>query len=294
MQLFLKRILFVILLFCASTLLSSCATYEIDELLEDDSVQTYDYTTQELWTKHGDKRIYGVLYKPKGVTGKMPVCIMSHGFNGNHKNSRDYTQAMAQLGYLTYAFDFCGAGTRSKSDGKTTEMSIITERDDLEAVIDYFKSRDDVDTSRITLMGDSQGGMVTALAAADRAEDIERIALFYPALCIPDDWLEKYGSIENVPETVSFGEVTLGSVYFTDAWGLIDRVYEEISKFKGPVLLVHGTADDTVPISYSERAASEEGYGSQCEFHIINGAGHGFKGDDRRESLTYTVQFMSK
>jgi len=267
---------------------------DVNDYLADENVKTYDYTTEELWTQHGENRIYGVLYTPQGVQGKMPVCIMSHGFNGSHKNSHGYTEAMAQLGYLTYAFDFCGAGTRSQSDGATTDMSIITERDDLEAVIDYFKSRDDVDTNRICLMGDSQGGMVTALAAAHRPDEIERICLFYPALCIPDDWEEQFGSIDNVPATYPMGQVTLGSRYFTDAWGLIGRVYEEISNYKGKVLLVHGTDDTTVPISYSDRAASSEGYGSQCEYHIIQGAGHGFHGNDRRQSLTYTVRFMSK
>jgi len=285
-----RKVLFAI---AVAALCTSCV-YDANYFLADETVKTYDYTSEELWTKHGDNRIYGILYTPKGVSGKMPVCIMSHGFNGSHKNAQGYSEAMAQLGYLTYAFDFCGAGTRSKSDGKTTDMSIITERNDLEAVIDYFKSRDDVDVSRICLMGDSQGGMVTALAAADRKDDIERICLFYPALCIPDDWEEKYGSIENVPETTQMGKVTLGSVYFTDAWPLIGKVYEEISKFKGKVLLVHGTNDTTVPISYSDRAASSEGYGAQCEYHIIQGAGHGFHGNDRRQSLTYAIRFMSK
>ena len=284
---------FIVLMALAAALLSSCV-YDADDFLADDAVKTYDYTSEELWTSHGGNRIYGILYTPKGVSGKMPVCIMSHGFNGSHKNAQGYSEAMAQLGYLTYAFDFCGAGTRSKSDGKTTDMSIITERDDLCAVIDYFKSREDVDTTRICLMGDSQGGMVTALAAAHRASEIDRICLFYPALCIPDDWEEQFGSIENVPETYQMGKVTLGACYFTDAWSLIGKVYEEISKFKGKVLLVHGTDDTTVPISYSDRAASSEGYGAQCEYHIIQGAGHGFHGNDRRQSLTYAIRFMSK
>ena len=286
-----KKILYFTLVF-ATAFLSACT--KADDYLSDENVPTYKYAKTELWTQHGENRIYGILYTPIGVEGKMPVCIMSHGFNGSHKNSHDYTEAMAQLGYLTYAFDFCGAGPRSKSDGKTTEMSIITERDDLEAVIDYFKSRDDVDTNRICLMGDSQGGMVTALAAAHRASEIERICLFYPALCIPDDWEEKFGSIDNVPETYQMGQVLLGARYFTDAWPLIGHVYEEISKFKGKVLLVHGTDDNTVPISYSDRAASDEGYGAQCEYHIIQGAGHGFHGNDRRQSLGYAVRFMSR
>lgn len=268
----------------------SC-TPKAENYLDDPNINTYQYTEEVLWTKRDNLNIYGILYKPVGIDGKMPVAIMSHGFNGSHKNCHGYAEAMAQIGYLTYAFDFCGAGTRSKSDGKTTDMSIISERSDLEAVIDYFKSRNDVDTTRICLMGDSQGGMVTALAAADRADEIERICLFYPALCIPNDWNEKFGSIDNVPETYQMGRVTLGSAYFKDAWGLIGKVYDEISKFKGEVLLIHGDKDETVPIAYSDTANTVY---DNCEYHIIQGAGHGFKGNYRKKSLKYTLQFMIK
>jgi len=37
------------------------------------------------------------------------------------------------MGYLTYTFDFCGGSViKGKSDGLTTEMSVLTEVKDLE------------------------------------------------------------------------------------------------------------------------------------------------------------------
>ena len=66
----------------------------------------------------------------------------------------------------------------------------------------------------------------------------------------------------------------LGKPYFQDIWNMsVDDVYEEIPAYEGPVLLLHGTEDDTVPLAYSERA--QRGY-RNASFQTIHGSGHGF------------------
>ena len=52
---------------------------------------------------------------------------------------RQYAILMAELGYASYCFDFCGGSVvKGKSDGKTTDMSVLTEVKDLEAVSGSF------------------------------------------------------------------------------------------------------------------------------------------------------------
>lgn len=133
---------------------------------DDNSTETYEVSTSDLWTQRGSNRIYGRLYTPEGETGRLPLVIFSHGFGGSYINLASYAEWMAQMGYMAYCFDFCGGSSYSRSDGSTTEMSVLTERADLEAIIEYFKTRDDVDASQITLAGASQGGFVSALTAA--------------------------------------------------------------------------------------------------------------------------------
>lgn len=280
-----KKILYIMLV---CLVCSSCHLDIHDYLAPEAGVKTYSYTTETLLAKRGSLTIYGVLYRPIGVEGPRPVVILSHGFNGSHKNGEDYAEAFAQLGYICYSFDFCGAGCRSKSDGKTTDMSLLTERADLETVIDCLCEREDVDPSRISLAGDSQGGMVTALTAAHIPDRIESILLFYPALCIVDDAHRLWGTYENIPATSKRGTVTLGAVYYKDCWNI--DVYSEIAKYKGPVLLVHGDKDEVVNLSYSERAS--EVY-EDATFYIIHGGKHGFHGSARKQSLNYAIQFMS-
>ena len=78
---------------------------------------------------------------------------------------RQYVIELAKLGYAAYCFDFCGGSVMgSKSDGKTTDMSVLTEVADLEAVIAHIRSLPY--TGNKPLMGCSQGGFVSAITAA--------------------------------------------------------------------------------------------------------------------------------
>ena len=130
------------------------------------------------------------------------MVILSHGFGGNYANGADYAERLAKMGYMAYAFDFCGGSTGSRSDGTTTDMSILTEKADLNAIIDYFRTRSDVDASRISLAGASQGGMVSALTAAERPDDIASLMLFYSALSIVDDAHRRWASYESITSVV--------------------------------------------------------------------------------------------
>ena len=112
--------------------------------------------------------------------------------------------------------------------------------------------------TRVVLAGCSQGGMVSALLAAQRIDDVDRLILYYPALCIPDD--ARRGRIlgakfdpMHVPETFSVITIRLGARFVLDAQKL--DPYKEISAYPKPVLICHGTADRIVHISYSKRAA---------------------------------------
>lgn len=77
--------------------------------------------------------IRGTEYRPKGDC--LPIAIVSHGFMAFQDTVRQYAKAMAEMGYVSYCFDFCGGCViKGKSDGSTTEMSVLTEVKDLEAV----------------------------------------------------------------------------------------------------------------------------------------------------------------
>ena len=77
--------------------------------------------------------IRGYEFLPEGE--RLPVVILSHGFMANHRDTDVWAAKFAQMGYAAYTFDFNGGGLLSKSDGKTTDMSVLTEVEDLKAVV---------------------------------------------------------------------------------------------------------------------------------------------------------------
>lgn len=205
---------------------------------------------------------------------------------------RQYCKLLAEIGYCAYCFDFCGGSVlnKGKSDGKTTEMSVLTEVQDLEAVIEYAQGLP-YNSKKTLLMGCSQGGFVSALTAAKHPGLVDKLVLFYPALCIPDD--ARAGKMmfarfdpQNVPEIVNSGPMRLGRCYVKDVINL-DPI-TEIKTYTGPVLIAHGTKDRIVKLDYSRQA--QQAY-PNSKLHIIEGGAHGFGKKHDAVAMEYLRNF---
>ncbi|HOQ10594.1 MAG TPA: alpha/beta hydrolase [Syntrophomonadaceae bacterium] len=241
--------------------------------------------------QRGSLIIRGHVYRRE--TGVLPAIIICHGYLANQRTVRHYAEFLAGLGWAAFTFDFCGGGLLSRSDGKPSEMSILTGVEDLKPVINYVKQRNDIDTEHISLMGCSQGGVVCALTAAKIKNEIERLILFSPAFCIPDD--ARRGKLlfarfdpENIPPVISRFPMKLSDVYVKAVKDM--NIYDEIKGYEGPVLLIHGTKDKLVDISYSRQA--REVY-KQCEYLEIEGAGHIFRRKHDRKAMEALGKFMT-
>ena len=222
----------------------------------------------------------GTEYRPEGE--HLPIAIVCHGFMANQKTVQHYAKMLARLGYAAYCFDFSGGCVMmGKSDGKTTDMSVLTECKDLKAVVDYAKGLPYTNAEDVTLMGCSQGGFVSALVASDLKQQVKKLVLFYPALCIPDDaragkmMFAKFDP-KNLPEVIKCGPMKLGKCYAADVMDM--DPFAEIKGYTGDVLIVHGTADKIVHTSYAKRAY--EAYLSRetgtVKLRLIDGGGHMF------------------
>lgn len=232
------------------------------------------YTTTTRWCKNGDKNIFGTLYVPEGYDGtqKYPTAIMCHGFGDCHTAYDVYAPEIAAQGMVCYVFDFCTGGLKSFSDGEKTDYSVITETEDLNAVIDFVKGQECVDTSRLVLMGQSMGGLVSSLVAAERPDELAAMVLFYPGYIAVDEAHELYPDREGLPtDTAEFLGAEVGARFVSDIYDL--DIYGTIGAYEGPVYILHGTADKLVPISYSERAL--EVY-PDAQLEVIEGGNHGF------------------
>ena len=236
------------------------------------------FTERELWVHRDEMRIYGVLYVPEGACADAPrpAVICSHILGGTHENSGKYAREMASRGYVGYAFDFCGGSDESRSTGKTTESSIKTEAADLSAILDVIRALPEVDERNVFLFGQSQGGAVSAMVAAERPDDVAGLVLLYPAFVIHGLAVDMFGTPENAPETYRLW-LDLGHIYAVDA--IEYDFYEHIGDYKGPVLMFQGTADFLEPKRYTDRAA--EVY-ANVDYEVFEGVGHNFQGEVRQ------------
>lgn len=220
--------------------------------------------------------------------------VLSHGFGGTGGDLDSYARILSQAGYLCLVYDFCGGSPRSQSDGSFQEMTVFTELKDLEAVMEYASRLPDVESRQLILMGCSQGGFVSALAAAAHPERVEKLVLFYPALCIPED--SRRGQMlmysfdpQNVPERIEapenpdipFRMEPIGGEYVKSVQKM--DAFAAIAPYPGPVLIVHGDSDRAVNVVNSRRA--QAAYHSvrplRCQLAEITGADHGFRdGED--------------
>ena len=176
-------------------------------------------------------------------------------------------------------------------------MSIMTEKSDLNAVMDFVEEQSFVDTDKLFLFGQSQGGMVSALTAAGRADEVKAMLLVYPAFCIVHDLHEFIPDISEVTgDVVDTAMGQLGTIYATDAYDL--DVMSEISKYDGDVMIIHGLADKTVPYEFSIEAMNTAYAEADSELLLLTGKSvHGFEmvyDEGRETALKAGTEFLLK
>ncbi len=128
-------------------------------------------------------------YLPDGY----PVVIMVHGYGDRKETLEGFASAQAQYGYVVYTYSVRGQGN---STGLSNMIS-RTEAQDLIEFVNYVKNDNGVtgsDTSKVLIMGGSQGGMVPYMAASMGMN----VRAIISAVASPDfakSWIEN-GSIK--------------------------------------------------------------------------------------------------
>jgi len=246
--------------------------------------------TEKLYLTGSKGRLFAILQKPELAEGeKCPLVILLHGFmaNGRMEPIPSIAKALEAKGIATLRIDFNGHG---KSEGKFSDMTVLNEIDDAMMVYDYVQTLDFV--SKVALAGHSQGGVVSSMMAGLLgSEKISCVVLLCAAAVLHDDCLNgcimgsKFNP-QDPPERLWVFFHRLGKKYITVGQKL--KIYETAAEYDGPVLLIHGTADTIVPISYSEKYNSIY---KNSKFVSLEGETH-FLNKRRGEVVAETVDFL--
>lgn len=235
-----------------------------------------------------NERMLGIVELPE-EDGKFPVVLMLHGFGGDHITSAfkfpRLSRRLVKKGFATVRFDFRGSGN---SEGDFVEVSPCTECRDAMEVIDWVRNSGWCD-GRVSLLGYSLGGMISSLVVG-KSENINSLCMWAPAIMnreLFEDAFKKFESEFEKNGYLDYQGLKIGKVFANEAIK-IDAA-KELEKFTGPVMIIHGSADNTVPHESVMKYAAER----SLEFKPIEGAGHKFESEEWLEELfSSTVHFF--
>jgi pimeloyl-ACP methyl ester carboxylesterase len=209
----------------------------------------------------------------------MPAVVIAHGYPSDLLAASAAPAALpeladrigAEMGWLAMALAFRGCG---ESEGS---FSLRGWLDDLLAAVDHLRGTEQV--SGVWLAGFGTGGALSVCAAAQRPEIRGVAALGAPADF--DDWASHPRRL--VEHSREVGMITdPGFPADPEAWAreLRDlRAVEFAPKLSPrPLLVVHGSDDDLVPVFDARVLVDAHGDG---ELRIVPGAGHRLRHDPR-------------
>ena len=217
-------------------------------------------------------RLNAQLDLPEKMGEKCPIAVILHGYTGNMEEPHIMAVARTfnELGFAALRADLYGHG---KSDGQFKDHTLYKWLTNAMTLIDYARNLDFV--SDVYLCGHSQGGLTVMLAAALKRDVIRAVVPLSPACMIPEgarkgELLGLSFDPEHIPDVMtSVDGVVLGGNYARVAQTI--HVEEAIRKYHGPVLIIHGDEDETVPVRYAVEAA--EAY-AHAKLVIIPGDTH--------------------
>jgi len=247
---------------------------------------------------HG-QRLFGMTHAPEGQ-GPHPAVLLHHGFTGDRIESHfllvKMARRLAASGYFAMRFDFRGSG---ESEGLFKDVTIPGEIDDAKVALAWLRSQPDVDPARVVLLGISMGGAVAATVAG---EDTEVVGLIlWSAVASPAELINMaVASEEQVPPplgpqpdgTFDAGGHLIGPD-FVKTIGEV-KPLESIRQFHGPVLILHGTKDPTVPPEHADRYLKAAG-SERAVRYWIEGADHTYSAHIwEEETFQLTLSWLQR
>lgn len=113
-----------------------------------------------------EQRLYGTLHLPLS-SQRAPAVLICHGLAGNrigkYRLYVQIAQRLSQLGIACLRIDFRGCG---ESDGDFSQITVESEVTDTLEALSYLRKQSQIDSERIGLLGNSFGGAIAVLAAA--------------------------------------------------------------------------------------------------------------------------------
>jgi len=241
-----------------------------------------------------DRNIAGTLLIPDG-SGPFPAVIVCHGFKSLRKQThiRAIAEEISAKELATLRFDF------TKDPGESSlpfpEMTVTYELEVLDEAVKFLKAQVEINPEKIGMTGHSLGGLVVGWYSANNP-NIAAVVPLSGVYSFEEAWRKAYGE-ETMQEFKEKGfaqvfsqtlnrPLRINESYYQDALGYdMDKVIENLVC---PILVVHGTADQSVPLEHAQhfydRARSQV-----KELKIIKGSDHNYTKPEHLDEVKTAV-----
>lgn len=220
------------------------------------------------------EKLVGVETIPEIKKDKYPMVILVHGFATGKDMESIFDGLLKKLtaaGFLVYRFDFSGCG---ESEGDYSKTSLTKLKSDLGKMIEFVKSQDKVDNSKIGILAQSTGTAVTVALEPKINCLVLTGSIFNYREVMIDIFRGGYNPTGVSVRIKANGTATkIDSQFWEDIKN--HNLPESIKKIHCPILFIHGAKDEKVPIS--EMEAYFEAANEPKEKIIIEGANHNFE-----------------
>lgn len=188
-----------------------------------------DYTIESVvFNSSSGNKLNGWFLKPKNVT---PQVTLLH-FHGNAAHIINQHYAMTPLlnyGFQAFVFDYSGFGF---SEGKATRKNVLK---DGNSALTYLKSRGDIKNTKLIIYGQSLGGHLSAVVAAQREAEIDGLVIE-----------GAFSSHKDIAAAVAGG---FGRIFVREQYS----AYKAIRDYDKPLLLIHSSEDKIIPIELGKK-----------------------------------------
>lgn len=247
---------------------------------------------------------------------KLPLIIFVHGYKG-YKDWGAWElmgEKFANAGFYFVKFNFSHNGTTIENPNDFADLEAFGENnyskelDDLEIIINHFKSQKEVDSTKIFLIGHSRGGGISIIKTSENKNITKLITLAsistldrFPKNEAFENW--KKDGVYYIEHARTKQQLPHYFQFFEDYENNKERfdVEKACRNLTIPSLFIHGSADEAVESKHSENLHH---WTKDSQFKIIENANHTFGAKEPWEetslpkelntALEYCIDFLTK
>lgn len=239
------------------------AYFSADKIIFQAQPSSYKDTDEIIKLNVGDGGTISAIYLNN--PGSYYTILFNHGNAEDIGRSRQTLDNLKAMGFSVFSYDYRGYGT---SSGKASETNSYQDAD---AAYRYMVENLQIPSVKIIVLGRSLGGAVAVDLASKREVG---------GLIIESSFVTAFRIMTHIP------------LFPIDKFNSLSK----ISELKCPVLVIHGTKDDLIPLWHGERLFLEA-KGRKLSLWV-EGAGHNnlyeTAGNDYKKTLNEFIAIIER